>query len=155
LVRERPAGSEFDAMLVAQEDLGVLLDAKLAARLAGADGIQLDELDGLRWVGFPRSGSPAWYDELTGILRSHGVDIGAPAPDDQELIAAVKFTAVSGGHAFALAPEAGLHPLPDNVTWCPLVGRPLVRRTWVVWPSDSRRRDVGHLVASFEVPDPG
>jgi len=25
----------------------------------------------------------------------------------------------------------------------------------VVWPSDSRRRDVGHLVASFELPDPG
>ena len=155
LVRERPAGSEFDAMLVAQEDLGVLLDAKLAARLVGADGIQLDELDGLQWVGFPRLGSPAWYDELTGILRSHGVDIGAPAPDDQELIAAVKFTAVSGGHAFALAPQAALDPLPDNVTWCPLVGRPLVRRTWVVWPSDSRRRDVGHLVASFELPDPG
>jgi DNA-binding transcriptional LysR family regulator len=155
LVRERPAGSEFDAMLVAREDLGVLLDAKLAGRLAGPDGIKLDELDGLQWVGFPRSGSPAWYDELTGILRNHGLDIGAPAPDDQELIAAVKFTAVSGGHAFALAPEDALQPLPDNLKWCRLVGRPLVRRTWVVWPSDSRRRDVGQLIASFEVPDSG
>jgi hypothetical protein len=26
----------------------------------------------------------------------------------------------------------------------------LVRRTWAVWPSNSRRRDVGHLIAAFE-----
>jgi hypothetical protein len=105
--------------------------------------------------GFSRSGSPAWYDELTGILRSHDVDIGAPAPDDQMLIAAVKFTAVRGGHSFALAPQAALGPLPDNVAWCPVVGRPLVRRTWVVWATDLRRRDVGNLIASFEVPGSG
>jgi DNA-binding transcriptional LysR family regulator len=153
LVRERPSGSEFDAMLVAQESLGVLLSSKLAARLAGPDGVQLDELGGLHWVGFPRSGSPAWYDELTGILRSHGVDIGPPAPDDQALIAAVKFAAVSSGQAFALAPENGLQPLPDNVTWIPLAGKPVVRRTWVVWPAESRRRDVARLIASFQAPE--
>jgi DNA-binding transcriptional LysR family regulator len=152
LVRERPSGSEFDAMLVAQEFLGVLLSSKLAARLAGSDGVQLDGLGGLHWVGFPRSASPAWYDELTGILRSHGVDVGPPAPDDQELIAAVKFAAVSSGQAFALAPENGLQPLPDNVTWLPLAGKPVVRRTWVVWPAESRRRDVGRLIASFRAP---
>ena len=55
LVRERPSGSEFDAMLVAQEPLGVLLSSKLAARLAGSDGVQLDQLGELHWVGFPRS----------------------------------------------------------------------------------------------------
>ena len=153
LVRERPSGSEFDAMLVAQEFLGVLLSAKLAARVAGGDGVQLDELGGLHWVGFPRSSSPAWYDELSGILRSHGVDIGPPAPDDQELIAAVKFAAVNSGQAFALAPENGLQPLPDNVTWLPLAGKPVVRRTWVVWPAESRRRDVARLVASFQAPE--
>ena len=153
LVRERPSGSEFDAMLVAQEFLGVLLSAKLAAHVAGADGVQLDELGGLHWVGFPRSSSPAWYDELSGILRSHGVDVGPPAPDDQELIAAVKFAAVSSGQAFALAPENGLQPLPDNVTWLPLAGKPVVRRTWVVWPAESRRRDVARLVASFQTPE--
>jgi DNA-binding transcriptional LysR family regulator len=153
LVRERPAGSEFDAMLVAQEPLGVLLSSKLAARLAGSDGVQLDQLDGLHWVGFPRSASPAWYDELTGILGSHGVDLGPPAPDDQELIAAVKFAAVNSGQAFALAPENGLQPLPDNVTWLPLAGKPVVRRTWVVWPAESRRRDVARLVASFQTPE--
>lgn len=153
LVRERPSGSEFDAMLVAQEFLGVLLSAKLAARLAGPDGVQLDELGGLHWVGFPRSSSPAWYDELSGILRSHGADIGPPAPDDQELIAAVKFAAVNSGQAFALAPENGLQPLPDNVTWLPLAGKPVVRRTWVVWPAESQRRDVARLVASFQAPE--
>jgi DNA-binding transcriptional LysR family regulator len=153
LVRERPSGSEFDAMLVARELLGVLLSSNLAARLVGSDGVQLDQLGGLRWVGFPRSSSPAWYDELTGILRSHGVDIGPPAPDDRELIAAVKFAAVNSGQAFALAPEKGLQPLPDNVAWSPLVGKPLVRRTWVVWPAESRRRDVGRLIASFQAPE--
>jgi DNA-binding transcriptional LysR family regulator len=153
LVRERPSGSEFDAMLVAQEFLGVLLSSKLAARLAGPDGVRLDELGGMHWVGFPRSGSPAWYDELTGILRSHGVDIGPPAPDDQELIAAVKFAAVNSGQAFALAPDNGLQPLPDNVTWLPLAGKPVVRRTWVVWPAESRRRDVARLIASFQAPE--
>jgi DNA-binding transcriptional LysR family regulator len=152
LVRERPSGSEFDAMLVAKEAIGVLLSSKLAPRLAGPDGVQLDQLGDLQWVGFPRSGSPAWYDELTGILASHGVDIGPPAPDHQAVIAAVKFAAVSGGQAFALGPENGLQPLPDNVSWLPLAGRPIVRRTWVVWPAESRRRDVGRLIASFQAP---
>ena len=153
LVRERPSGSEFDAMLVAQEPLGVLISSKITARLAGSDGVRLDQLDGLHWIGFPRSASPAWYDELTGILHSHGVDIGPPAPDNQELIAAVKFAAVNSEHAFALAPEQGLQPLPDNVTWLPLAGKPVVRRTWVVWPAESRRRDVGRLIASFQAPE--
>ncbi len=58
LVRERPSGSEFDAMLVAQEPLGVLISSKLVARLGGSDGVQLDQLTELQWVGFPRSGSP-------------------------------------------------------------------------------------------------
>jgi DNA-binding transcriptional LysR family regulator len=154
LVRERPAGSALDAMLVAREDLGVLLESELADRLMARDGVRLDDLAGLHWVGFPRSASPAWYDALTGILRSHGVeDMGPPAPDGQELIAAVKFTAVSTGPVFALAPEDGLHPLPDNVRWSPLVGQPMERRTWVVWPADSRRRDVGRLISSFELPE--
>jgi DNA-binding transcriptional LysR family regulator len=153
LVRERPSGSEFDAMLVSSEHLGVLISSKVAARLADSDGVRLDQLAELQWVGFPRSSSPAWYDELTGILRSHGVDIGPPAPDEQVLIPAVKFAAVDTGRAFALAPEHGLQPVPDNVTWSPLVGKPLVRRTWVVWPAESRRRDVGRLIASFQPPE--
>jgi DNA-binding transcriptional LysR family regulator len=150
LLRERPAGPEFDAMLVARENLGVLLAAETAVGLARPDGIRLEALAGLEWVGFPRSGSPAWYDELTAILRGHGLDLGPVAPDDQALTPDVKFAALTAGHAFALAPQNWAQPIPDNVVWSPLVGHPLVRRTWAVWPSNSRRRDVGHLIAAFE-----
>jgi DNA-binding transcriptional LysR family regulator len=152
LVRERPAGEEFDAMLVLRENLGVLLAAEVAAGLVGPNGVRLDALGGLQWLGFPRSNSPAWHDELTAILRSHGIDLGPPPPEDQLLIAAVKLAAVGAGRSFALAPENWPHPLPNSVTWSPIVGHPLVRRTWVVWPANSRRRDIGQLVTAFEVP---
>ncbi|MFL6081653.1 MAG: LysR family transcriptional regulator [Mycobacterium sp.] len=151
LVRERPVGEEFDAMLVVCENLGVLLASELAAGLVGPDGARLDALSGLQWLGFPRSNSPAWHDELTAILRTHGIDLGPPPPEDQLLIAAVKLAAVSAGRSFALAPENWPHPIPESVTWSPLVGHPLVRRTWVVWPANSRRRDIGQLVTAFEL----
>jgi hypothetical protein len=35
----------------------------------------------------------------------------------------------------------------------PLAGKPVVRRTWVVWPAESRRRDVARLIASFQAPE--
>ena len=60
---------------------------------------------------------------------------------------------VSAGRAFALAPPNWPHPIPKGISWAPLVGHPLIRRTWLVWPADSHRRDVGHLVAAFEVVD--
>ena len=78
LARERPVG-EFDAMMVLRENLGVLLASELAAGLVGPEGLRLDSLSGLQWLGFPRSNSPAWHDEITAILRSHGIDLG-PVP---------------------------------------------------------------------------
>src|ERR1700730_14303177 len=114
LVRERPSGSEFDAMLVAQEPLVVLNSSKVAARLADSDGVQLDQLAELNWVGFPRSSSPAWYDELTGILRSHGINIGPPAADDQVLIAAVKFAAVGSDRLSRLPLNTGCSRCPTT-----------------------------------------
>jgi len=147
LVRERPVGADFDATLVVTERLGVLVSAEQAAKIAGPDGIRLDALAGLDWLGFPRAGSPAWYDELTAILRSHGLELGPPAPEGQELIAEVKLAAVTGGAAFALAPTNWSQPIPDSVVWSPLVGHPLVRRTWAVWPASSHRRDLGLLVS--------
>ncbi|MCQ4083774.1 LysR family transcriptional regulator [Streptomyces sp. RB6PN25] len=150
LLREHPVGQELDAVLVAEERLGVLLAADQAAKIAVPGGVRLDALAGLDWVGFSRSGSPAWYDELTAVLRSHGLDLGAAVPEGQSLIAEVKLAAVGAGGAFALAPPDWSQPLPDAVTWCPLVGHPLVRRTWAVWPATSRRRDLGRLIASFE-----
>jgi DNA-binding transcriptional LysR family regulator len=152
LVREHPLGPDLDAMLVVEEHLGVLLAADQAERLAGPDGVRLHALAGLDWVGFDRSGSPAWYDELTAILRSHGLDLGSPAPDGQELIPDVKLAAVTAGQAFAFAPPSWPRPLPDVVAWLPLVGHPVVRRTWAVWPATSRRRDVGLVVAALGRP---
>ncbi|WP_194898639.1 LysR family transcriptional regulator [Catenulispora pinisilvae] len=150
LLRERPIGPDFDAMLVTRERLGVLLAADQAADLAGPDGVPLDALGGLDWLAFPRSDSPAWHDEVTAILRSHGLAPGADAPPGQRLIAEVKLAAVTAGKAFALAPPDWSQPLPDGVLWQPLAGHPLVRRTWALWPADSRRRDVGLLIAAFD-----
>ncbi|MFF2848250.1 LysR substrate-binding domain-containing protein [Streptomyces sp. NPDC058001] len=152
LLRERPTGPDLDAMLVVEERLGVLLATEPADKLRGPEGIHLDALAGLDWVGFPRSGSPAWYDALTATLRGHGIDIGAEPPAGQSLIAEVKLAAVGTGRAFTLAPPNWSQPLPDNVTWSPLVGHPLVRRTWAVWPAGSHRRDLGHLVAALDQP---
>ncbi|WP_369246411.1 LysR substrate-binding domain-containing protein [Streptomyces sp. R41] len=152
LLRERPTGQDLDAILVVEERLGVLLATELAEQLAGPDGIRLDALAGLDWIGFPRSGSPAWYDALTAILRSHGIDLGPEPPAGQALIAEVKLASVAAGGAFTLAPPDWSQPLPESVTWSPLVGHPLVRRTWAVWPASSHRRDLGHLVAALDQP---
>ncbi|GHH76652.1 LysR family transcriptional regulator [Streptomyces sulfonofaciens] len=154
LVRERPVGHDLDAVLVVEEHLGVLLAADQAARITGPDGIALDALAGYNWVGFPRSGSPAWYDELTAILRSHGLDLGPTAPEGQELIAEVKFAAVTGGGGFALAPADWSQNLPDTVVWSPLAGHPLVRRTWAVWPAGSHRRDLARFVLALDEQGP-
>ena len=155
LVRERPAGSEFDAMLVVRERLGILVTSDVAAKLRGPEGISLDALGGMEWLGFSRTHSPAWYDQLAAIFRTHGIEVGTSSQGDQELIPAVQLMGIgaSAGHAFALAPANWPHPLPDGISWAPLAGHPLIRRTWVVWPADSRRREVGHLVAAFEVTD--
>jgi DNA-binding transcriptional LysR family regulator len=150
LVRERPSGEQFDAMLVTREELGVLLSAEQAAELGGPDGVALDALGGLEWLSFPRSDSPAWYDEVTAILRTYGLDPGADAPQGQRLVAEVKLAAVSAGRAFALAPPDWSQPVPDGVSWAPLAGRPLVRRTWAVWAADSRRRDLGRLITALD-----
>ena len=150
LMPEHPAGTEFDTMLVAHENLGILLAGDLAARLAGPDGIHLNDLAGLQWIGFPRSGSPAWYDELAATLRSHGIDTGDHTDGENFLIPSVTFTALSAGQAFAFSSQEWAHPIPETVVWCPLTRSPVVRRTWAVWPAECRNRDVAHLIASFE-----
>ncbi|MDH6243404.1 LysR substrate-binding domain-containing protein [Mycobacterium sp. OTB74] len=149
LVREHPVGAELDAYLVAREQLGVLVSPQIAASCASPDGIRLDALAGLDWVGFPRSGSPAWYDEIIAIFRSHGVQPGLAEQTVTAAIADVKIAAVAAGGAFALAPPDWSQPIPDTVKWQPLAGHPLIRRTWAVWPAQSHRRDIATFVAGF------
>ncbi|MEV4053804.1 LysR substrate-binding domain-containing protein [Amycolatopsis sp. NPDC049688] len=148
LVRERPAGPDLDATLVVTEDVGVLLAADVAEKLGSP--VRLEALAGLEWFAFPRAGSPAWYDELAAILRSHGLDVGPEVPEEQRLIVELKIPAVSAGGAYAFAPPEWPYPLPDTVRWVPLAGNPIVRRTWAVWPATSRRRDVAEFVAALE-----
>ncbi|RSM41479.1 LysR family transcriptional regulator [Amycolatopsis balhimycina DSM 5908] len=148
LVRERPAGPDLDAVLVVEENVGVLLAADLAEKLGSP--VRLEELAGLDWFAFPRAGSPAWYDELAAILRSHGLDVGPDVPEEQRLIVELKIPAVSAGTAYAFAPPEWPYPLPDSVRWRPLAGNPLVRRTWAVWPANSHRRDLAEFVAALE-----
>lgn len=153
LVRERPPGPEFDAMLVVSERLGVLLANSVAEEVADPQGVRLEALAGLRWVGFARDESPAWYDQIVAVLRGHGVVVDPPSADDTSLIAEVKFAAVGSGRAFALAPSGWNRVLPDGVTWSALVGAPLVRRTWALWPAASRSRDVGAFISAVDPQD--
>ncbi len=160
LLRERPDGDDLDAMQVGAEPLGVLLASRVADELAtpDADGrigaLRLDRLAGLEWLSFRRADSPAWFDEIVAVLRSHGLRPRPQPEGSQSLIPEVKLTAVLSGGVFSLAPPDWPQPLPDGVVWRPLAGNPLVRRTWATWPADSRRRDLGFLIAALDRADP-
>ena len=170
LMRERPADPDYDAVLAVEEALGVILAADRAAELAGPTGVRLHQLAGLDWVAFARSEAPCWHDQISATLRSHGIVRSGPEGENggYPLIAEVKLASVAGGHAFALAPpgwsgtppiqdlRAGYLPtsnglLPGGVTWSPLVGNPLVRRTWAVWAAAATRRDLAALVAALDL----
>jgi len=152
LVRESPIDPRYDAVLAVEESLGVVLTVSHADELAEPTGIRLHRLAGLDWTGFPRSEAPVWYDQVAATLRAHGISVDPhhPAPDGA-LIPEVKFAAVGSGRAFALAPPEWSQPLPPGVTWRPLIGSPLVRRTWAAWAASSRRRDLAALVAALDL----
>ncbi|WP_436535533.1 LysR substrate-binding domain-containing protein [Actinoplanes sp. HUAS TT8] len=148
LLRSHPLDSDFDATLVVEEPLGVLLSA--SDQRSNSAGVRLEKLAGLAWLAFARADSPPWFDEVTAVLRSHGVQPGPAVPPGQFLIAEVKFAAVSSGQAFAFAPRGWSQPLPAGVAWTPLIGTPLIRRTWASWPADSRRRDLAALITYLD-----
>ena len=150
LMCQHPTGTEFDTMLVAREELGVVLAAGLAAEHCGPEGIPLNALAGLQWIPFPRASSPAWYDELAATLRSHGIDTGSHSDGETFLIPSVTLTALSAGRAFTFAPQDWTQPLPESVVWRRLADYPVVRRTWAVWPAESRNRDVAQLITAFD-----
>ena len=152
LVRECPADPRYDAVLAVEEALGVILATTHADELADPTGIRLHRLAGLDWVGFPRSDAPLWYDQVTATLRAHGISLDRrPPPGEHPLLAEVKFAAVGTGRAFALAPPDWARPLPEGLTWQPLIGNPIIRRTWAVWPASSRRRDLATLIAALDL----
>ena len=157
LLHGRPSGDDLDCLLVLDEPMGVVIAARHAARLAGPDGVPLDALAGLEWVGFPRHDAPGFHDEAAAVLRNHGLDAGNPDPladsDSRLLIPEVRFAALASGHGFSLAPPHVVRQIPDYLTWCPLTGTPVVRRTWAAWPAACQRRNIGHFVAAFDVPE--
>jgi DNA-binding transcriptional LysR family regulator len=151
LVRDRPADDRFEAVLVVEESLGVILSAERSAELAEPTGVHLHELAGLQWIAFARSESPAWYDQVAATLRGHGVAVTEQSRGEGgPLIAEVKLGAARTGKAFAFAPPGWAHPLPDGMTWHPLIGNPIVRRTWAVWLAAARDRDLAALIAILD-----
>jgi len=153
-VRYRPADLALDAVLAVTEAMGVIIAAARSAEIAEPGGVQLHKLSSLTWIGFPRSDAPPWHDQVTAILRGHGID--TPGSDDDGLVTAeVKLAAVGTGRAFALASPTWAQPLPDGIRWHPLAGDPIVRRTWAVWHADSRRRDLAALVAALDAATDG
>jgi DNA-binding transcriptional LysR family regulator len=150
LVRDRPADPALDAVLAVTEAMGVIVASARSADIAESGGVQLQKLATLTWIGFPRSDAPAWHDQVTAILRGHGIDIGHQGDNDGPVTSEVKLAAVGTGRAFALAPPTWAQPLPSGIRWHPLIGDPIVRRTWAVWHADSRQRDLATLVAALD-----
>ncbi|WP_101951138.1 LysR family transcriptional regulator [Mycobacterium sp. 3519A] len=151
LLRHRPPEPHLDATLVADESLGIIVSVSQAERLGPpSEPVGLEALVGLDWQGFSRESSPIWYDELTCTLRSYGLHIEPLSSYTERLMPEVVHAAVSLGRSFALAPPGCQDTLPAPLTWRPLLGNPLRRRTWAAWSASSRRRDLGHLVALLE-----
>jgi hypothetical protein len=149
LMHELPTAPDLDAVVVHQEDVGVLVSAELGAALTGDGGVRLDALTGLHWLGFVRSDSPAWYDELAAVLHSHAIEVASADGVDGVASPAIALTAVSCGQCFSLSPPV-CPPMPETVVWAPLIGHPIVRRTWAAWPAGSRRRDVAQFIAALD-----
>jgi DNA-binding transcriptional LysR family regulator len=150
LVRERPADPALDAVLAVTEAMGVIISAARSAELAEASGVQLARLASLTWIAFPRSDSPAWHDQVTAILRGHGIDTTSQSDNDGPVTSEVKLAAVGTGRAFALASPSWAQSLPEGIRWHPLLGDPIVRRTWALWHADARQRDLATLVAALD-----
>jgi LysR substrate binding domain len=152
-VRDRPSDPSLDSVLAVREAIGVILSAGLSEEIGQAGGVQLQRLAGLRWIGFPRSDTPAWHDQVTATLRGHGIDTGSgdQVGDDAPVIAEVKLAGAGTGKAFALAPPGWAQPLPEGIRWHPLIGEPIVRRTWAVWSAQARQRDLAALIAALDV----
>ncbi len=152
LVRDRPADPDIDSALAVEEPMGVILTTARSEELAEQSGVQLHRLSGLRWIGFARGDAPNWHDQVSATLRNNGVAGVDPASEeDRPVTPEVKLAAAGTGQAFALAALGWARPLPDGLVWQPLIGDPLIRRTWVIWPADARGRELASLVDALDL----
>lgn len=154
-LRDRPVGTEFDAILVAKEELGVLLATDLAAELGDGGAVGFDALRGLRWFSCSRSSSPSWHDKIASVLRGYGLDVDSAAVEDAVQIPSVMLAAVSAHDGFALVPQHCTATYPDTVAWSPIAGHSLMQRTWAVWRASTRRREIARLITAFDLPEDG
>lgn len=150
LVRELVPDESYHNSLVITEALGVVLPDEISDRVAaGRLEIRLDELGGLIWNGFARSDAPSWHDHVTATLKAYGLRVPISDPNDHRPVTReVKLAAVGDGTRFALAPPG--FPLPSGLHWHPLAGNPLVRRTWAVWPAQSRSPAIAAVITALE-----
>jgi hypothetical protein len=151
LVRDRPADSRVDAVLAVEESMGVILTRARSAELAEPAGVRLQRLAGLEWIAFARSDSPAWHDQVTATLRGHGIALTAqPGRDNRPVTVEAKLASAGSGRAFAFASPGWAQPLPDGLLWHPLIGQPIVRRTWAVWQASAHQRELAALIAILD-----
>lgn len=152
LVRDRPPDPSIDSALAVLEPMGVILTAALSEQFAEPTGIRLHRLAGLRWVEFARADAPAWHDQVSATLRSHGVvGVDPAAEQNRPVTQEVKLAAAGTGRAFALAAEGWARPLPDGLIWQRLIGNPLMRHTWTIWAAESKRRDLACLIDALDI----
>jgi hypothetical protein len=151
LVRDRPADSRLDAVLAVEESMGVILTTTRSGELAEPAGVRLQRLAGLEWIAFARSDSPAWHDQVTATLRGHGIAVtDQPGRDDRPVTVDAKLASAGTGRAFAFASPGWAQPLPDGMLWHPLMGHPIVRRTWAVRQASARQRELAALIAILD-----
>ena len=152
LVRDRPADADIDSVVAVEEPMGVILTDARSEELADESGVQLHRLAGLRWIGFARRDAPNWHDQVSATLRNNGVvGVDPAAEQDRPVPPEVKLAAAGTGQAFALAAPGWARPLPAGLAWHPLVGNPLIRRTWVIWLADARGRELASLVEALDL----
>jgi DNA-binding transcriptional LysR family regulator len=153
LVRDRPSDPGLDSVLAVEEAMGVILTATRSDEIGEPAGVPLHRLAGMTWVKFARSDAPAWHDQVLATLRTHGVAGTDPAAreDERPVPPEVKLASVGTGRAFGFASPGWARPLPEGLTWHPLIGNPIVRRTWAAWSADSRQREVATLIAALEL----
>lgn len=72
------------------------------------------------------------------------------AGHDRPVTVEAKLASAGTGRAFALASPGWAQPLPDGMLWHPLVGHPIVRRTWAVWQASARQRELAALIAILD-----